>query len=298
MPAATDRRGPDPARDPAPEPRSGLGPMVPHPYRVRRRQRELPDTVTLTLEPAGAGGVPARWVPGQFNMLYAFGVGEVPISISGESGPGLVHTVRAVGAVSRALCAARPGDVLGVRGPFGTGWELEATGPPGGDVVVVAGGIGLAPLRPLVYQLLAQRDRYREVSVLVGARTPDTLLFQRELHAWRSRFDLRVEVTVDHAERGWLGHVGVVTELLGHAVADPARTAAFVCGPEVMLRLTATALADQGVAPAAIRVSLERNMKCAVGHCGHCQLGPVLVCRDGAVFGWDRVARLLSIRGL
>jgi NAD(P)H-flavin reductase len=274
---------------PAPEP------MTPSPYRVRQRRRELPDTVTLALEPLD-GPTPAC-APGQFNMLYAFGVGEVPISISGDprSPSPLLHTVRAVGAVTRALCQARRGDLVGVRGPFGTGWELERAA--GGDVMIVAGGIGLAPLRPVIYQLLAERDRYGAVSLLVGARSPATLLYQRELRAWRSRFDLQVEVTVDHAERGWRGNVGVVTELLGALPLDPATTA-LVCGPEVMMRLTAAALTDRGVPPAAIRVSLERNMKCAVGHCGHCQLGPVLVCRDGAVFDYQRVAPLLATRGL
>jgi NAD(P)H-flavin reductase len=270
--------------------------MVPTLWRVRRRRRELADTVTLALEPLD--GPALRYEPGQFNMLYVFGVGEVPMSISGDPGADgpLLHTVRAVGAVSRALCAARPGDVLGVRGPFGTGWELRHA--EGRDVVVVAGGIGLAPLRPAVYRLLAERHRYGRIAILVGARSPDTLLYQGELRAWRGRFDIDVEVTVDHAERGWRGHVGVVTELLADLPLDPARATALVCGPEVMLRLAARALADRGVPPPAIRVSLERNMKCAVGHCGHCQLGPVLVCRDGAVFDYQRVAPLLAVREL
>ena len=280
----------------APAEPAAPGPMTPSRYRVRRRRRELPDTVTLALDPLD-GPMPA-YAPGQFNMLYAFGVGEVPISISGDPrAPGpLLHTVRAVGAVTRALCQARQGEVVGVRGPFGTGWELERAA--GGDVVVVAGGIGLAPLRPVVYQLLAERDRYGDVSLLVGARSPATLLYQRELQAWRGRFDLRVEVTVDHAERGWRGNVGVVTELLGAVPLRPASTTALVCGPEVMMRLTAAALADRGVPPAAIRVSLERNLQCGIGQCGHCQLGGVLVCRDGAVFDYRRAAPLLAVRGL
>lgn len=268
--------------------------MLPSLYRVRRRRRELADTVTLALEPVD--GPALRYEPGQFNMLYAFGVGEVPISISGDpetAGP-LLHTIRAAGAVTRALCAARPGDVLGVRGPFGTAWELELAA--GRDVVVIAGGIGLAPLRPAVYRLLAERERYARITALVGARSPDTLLYPRELGAWRDRFDIDVEVTVDHAERGWRGHVGVVTELLAGVPLDPARTVAMVCGPEVMMRLAARALVDRGVPGSAVRVSLERNMKCAVGHCGHCQLGPVLVCRDGAVLDYQRVARLLALR--
>ena len=270
------------------------GPMVPSRYRVRQRRRELADTITLALEPLD--GAALRYEPGQFNMLYAFGVGEVPISISGDPdarGP-LLHTVRAVGAVSRALCAARRGDVLGVRGPFGTGWDLGRAA--GRDLVVIAGGIGLAPLRPAVYRLLAERERYGRITVLVGARSPDTLLYARELRAWRGQFDIEVEITVDHAEQGWRGHVGVVTELLAGVALDPARTVGLVCGPEVMMRLAARALVDRGVPASAVRVSLERNMKCAVGHCGHCQLGPVMVCRDGAVFDYEQVSSLLAIR--
>lgn len=268
--------------------------MVPSRYRVRQRRRELADTVTLALEPLD--GPAPRYRPGQFNMLYAFGVGEVPVSVSGdpETGGPLLHTVRAAGAVTRALCAARPGDVLGLRGPFGTAWDLESAA--GRDVVVIAGGIGLAPLRPAVYRLLAERERYGKVVVLVGARSPDTLLYARELRAWRGRFDIEVEVTVDRAERDWRGHVGVVTELLAGVPLDPARTVGLVCGPEVMMRLAARALVDRGVPTSAVRVSLERNMKCAVGHCGHCQLGTVLVCRDGAVFDYQRVASLLALR--
>ena len=268
--------------------------MIPSRYGVRRRRRELADTITLALEPLD--GPALRYEPGQFNMLYAFGVGEVPISISGDPDAGgpLLHTVRAAGAVTRRLCAARPGDVLGVRGPFGTGWDLGRAA--GRDVVVIAGGIGLAPLRPAVYRLLAERERYGRITVLVGARSPDTLLYARELRAWRGRFDIDVEVTVDHAEHGWRGHVGVVSELLEGVPLDPARTVGLVCGPEVMMRLAARALVDRGVPSPAVRVSLERNMKCAIGHCGHCQLGPVMVCRDGAVFDYHQVASLLAIR--
>jgi anaerobic sulfite reductase subunit B len=270
------------------------GPMLPIPYRVAQRRRELADTVTLALEPVDGPAI--RYQAGQFNMLYAFGIGEAPISISGDPGAGgpLLHTVRAVGAVTRALCAARPGDVLGVRGPFGTDWDLETAA--GCDVVVIAGGIGLAPLRPAVARLLAERDRFGRISILVGARSPGTLLYPRELRAWRGRFDVQVEVTVDHAEPGWYGHVGVVTELLAGLPLDPGRTVGLVCGPEVMLRLAARGLVDRDVPAESVRVSLERNMKCAVGQCGHCQLGPVLICRDGAVFDYRRVASLLAIK--
>lgn len=272
-------------------PAERLAPMTPLPYRVEAKRWETPDTATLTLAPAGPAV--ARFRPGQFHMLYAFGVGEVPISVSGdadEPGP-LEHTIRSVGAVTRALCALEEGDALGLRGPFGTGWDVEAA--EGRDVVVVAGGLGLAPLRAAILRLLRNRDRYGEVSVLVGAQAPEALLFAEEIASWHDR--LHVDVTVDRASRTWRGKVGLVTELIPHAPFDPSRTLALVCGPEIMMRFTVRALVERGVSPSAVRLSMERNMKCAIGHCGHCQFGPEFVCKDGPVFQYERVARLLEI---
>ncbi|HEX6472130.1 MAG TPA: FAD/NAD(P)-binding protein [Streptosporangiaceae bacterium] len=279
--------------------------MLPAPYRVIDRHEETYDTVTLRLEPVGAAIPDFR--PGQFTMLYAFGVGEVPISISGDgsgggrtaggdgAGPVLVQTLRAVGAVTRALCDARPGMTVGVRGPYGSDWDVA--GAAGQDLVIVAGGIGLAPLRPVVLAALADRDRYRRVVLLVGARTPRDLLFPAEIAAWRER-GIEVAVTVDQADAGWTGDVGLVTALVDRAVYDPARCAAFVCGPEVMMRFTARSLLRRGVPAHRIRVSLERDMKCGVGLCGHCQLGPLLVCRDGPVVRYDGVADLIVVKEL
>ncbi len=268
---------------------------TPVPYRVVSRVDETRDTSTLELEPLAEG---VRPQPGQFAMLYAFGVGEVPISTSGDparDGP-LTHTIRRVGAVSTALASCDPGDVVGVRGPFGTCWPLAEA--EGGDLLVVAGGIGLAPLRPAVMRALERREAYGAVSLLVGARTPEELLFGSQLEAWRVRDDLEVEVTVDAGVGGWRGRVGLVTKLLPLADVDPARTVALLCGPEVMMSLTARALLAQGLAAERIYVSLERNMRCATGHCGHCQLGPKLVCRDGAVFPFGEVAALMEVREL
>jgi anaerobic sulfite reductase subunit B len=268
--------------------------MTPRPFRVAGRWRELADTWTLELEPlAGARLAP---VPGQFTMLYAFGVGEVPISVSGDPQGPLVHTVRAVGAVSQAICAAQPGDVLGVRGPFGNGWPVQAAA--GSDVVVVAGGIGLAPLRPAVLQILGRRGEYGDVALLYGSRTPADLLYATELQRLRGRFDLQVDVTVDSAEGGWRGKVGVVPKLVGSARFDPGSTVAFVCGPEIMMHFAARALLDRGVAAERIYVSMERNMRCGLGHCGHCQLGPTLICRDGPVYRYDEIRQLLGAREL
>jgi len=270
---------------------TAVPPMWPTGYVVAARKQETPDTVTLMLRPAGNPIEPPR--PGQFTMLYAFGVGEVPVSVSGCGGEALVQTIRAVGAVTRALCAAEPGDMIGVRGPFGTDWQVN--GADGRDMVVVAGGIGLAPLRPVLLAALARRQG--RVVLLVGARSPGELIFPRELETWRRR-GADVRVIVDQADVGWDGRVGLVTELIKEAVADPARTAAFVCGPEIMMRLSAQALADAGVPAGEIRVSLERNMRCGAALCGHCQLGPLLLCRDGPVVSYAEAAPLLAIREL
>jgi NAD(P)H-flavin reductase len=269
-------------------------PMVPVPFRVKKVRRELPDTVTMEIVPEAGG--PFSFAPGQFNMLTAFGVGEVPISISGDPGDParLVHTTRAVGAVSRALDRLKPGQVVGVRGPFGTPWPVEEAF--GHDLLLVAGGVGLAPLRPALYRAMALRRNFTRVILLYGARTPRDMLFRTEIERWRGRFDLDVDVTVDRADTGWLGNVGVVTKLAARARFDPYATIAFVCGPEVMMRHVATDLAARGIADERIHLSMERNMKCGCGLCGHCQWGPHFVCKDGPVFRYDRIRPLLSIR--
>ena len=276
----------------APDPR--LDPMRPVPYRVHQVHVDNDDTFTLELAPP-AGVAPMRFAPGQFNMLYVFGVGEVPISLSGDpdASEHLVHTTREVGAVTRAMRRLRVGDTLGVRGPFGSSWPVERA--EGRDVVLVAGGIGLPPLRPALYHVLKRRDRYGRVVLLYGARTPDDLLFRDELTEWRSHLDLEVHVTVDRATGSWRGNVGVVPPIVRRAPIDPRRTVAMICGPEVMIRATCSELTRRGVSPADIFVSLERNMQCAIGLCGHCQLGRELVCRDGPVFPYERVERALEV---
>jgi NAD(P)H-flavin reductase len=268
--------------------------MVPRRYQVRRRFRETHDTVTLALDPLDAMETP--YAPGQFNMLYAFGVGEVPVSISSHYRPGrpLLHTVRSVGAASDALCRAGPGEVLRVRGPFGGGWGVEHA--EGADLVVVAGGIGLAPLRSALHHALARRSRFGRIVALVGARTPDEVVFRRELERLQDRSDVVIEVTVDRAASGWRGQVGVVTQLIARAPFDPASALALVCGPEVMMRFAAMTLLSRGVPAGRVRVSLERNMKCAIGWCGHCQLGPSFVCKDGPVWSYDQASSLLAVK--
>jgi NAD(P)H-flavin reductase len=263
-------------------------------WRVTANRRESHDTVTLELEPPE----PFGFQPGQFNMLRVPGVGEVPISVSGDpslAGP-VLHTIRDVGAVTHALCTARPGDEIGVRGPYGTSWPVQAA--EGGDVLIVAGGIGLPPLRPAIYHVLARRESFGRLVLLYGARTPSDLLFAGELAAWRSRFDLTVEVTVDTAGRDWYGNVGVVPDLIGKAAFEPGASVAFTVGPEIMMRFAVRALLAAGVPEDRVFLSMERDMQCAAALCGHCQLGPFLVCRDGPVFCYRPLARWLGVREL
>jgi NAD(P)H-flavin reductase len=264
------------------------------PWRVAASQAESHDTVTLELEPPE----PFGFEPGQFNMLRVPGIGEVPISISGDpSRPGpVLHTIRDVGAVTHALCTLRPGQRVGVRGPYGTSWPVRAA--EGGDVVIVAGGIGLPPLRPAIYHVLAHRESYGRLVLLYGARTPNDLLFTAELDTWRSRPGVTVEVTVDTAGRDWHGNVGVVPDLLAKAAFDPGSAVAFTVGPEIMMRFAVRALLAAGVTEDRVFLSMERDMQCAAALCGHCQLGPFLLCRDGPVLGYRPLARWMSVREL
>jgi NAD(P)H-flavin reductase len=281
------------AISPSPDAAFARSPMVPAQFRVVERTRDTADTWTLELVPLDAAGT-LPFEPGQFTMLGVPGSGEVPISISGDPDrpARLVHTVRAVGLATSAICAAAPGRVLGVRGPFGRAWPVEAAA--GADVVVVAGGIGLAPLRPAILRLLARPERYGRIVVLYGSREPAQLLYPGELEEWRDR-GAEVAVTVDAADAAWTGRVGVVPKLVAGATFDPAGAVALVCGPEVMMRFAVTALRALGVAEDRVYLSMERNMQCGIGHCGHCQLGPSLVCRDGPVYTYEELAPWLAI---
>lgn len=271
--------------------------MAPVPYRVGTREVESPDSVTLTLVPVGETLRSPR--PGEFMMLYAFGVGEVAISISGDptvTDGSITHTVRAVGAVSRALHDAEPGTVVGVRGPFGTTWGLDEAGDR--DLVMVAGGVGLCPLRPAVLGALARRARYGRITLIVGARSRADFVFAAQLEKWADEPQIDLHLIVDTATPGWTGEVGLVTAPLRRLELNADRTTAFLCGPEPMLRFGAEVLLAKGIAAQNIRVSLERNMQCGIGWCGHCQLGPLLLCRDGPVVGYDIAGPLLQVKEL
>lgn len=284
-----------PAEVAAPTDRSGVDPWLPHPFRVTSVRRDTRDTVTMNLCPADGRGL--AFSPGQFTMLQSFGVGEVPISISGDPRrpERLTHTVRDVGGVTKALCEVSAGDVLGVRGPYGRGWEVSDG--VGGDIVLVAGGIGLAPLRPAILEVLGSRQDYGRVSVLYGTRTENDVLYDDELSRW-AEAGIDVAVTVDQADTSWTGHVGLVTELIPRARFDPTATLVLACGPEVMMRYVADAIVARGVPSGRVRLSMERNMRCGIGLCGHCQLREFFVCVDGPVFTLDQLRPHLVHREL
>jgi NAD(P)H-flavin reductase len=276
-------------------------PWLTRTVRIANVNAEAEGVSTYRLEfdgPQDAGAY--RFIPGQFNMLYLPGVGESAISMSGDpdggNGAGWIHTVRVAGNVTKTLAGLGRGDTLGLRGPFGAGWPVNELA--GQDVVVVAGGLGLAPLRPLIYHLMNHRDRYGAVWLICGARTPDGLLYQGEYAAWRQR-RLDVQLTVDQADDGWFGHIGVVTLLVDRLVLPrPGQTQLVACGPEVMMKYAALSAKKRGIENDRIWVSLERNMQCAAGLCGHCQLGPEFICKDGPVLRYDRVHPYLFVEQL
>ncbi len=251
-----------------------------------------------------------EYTPGQFNMLYVPGVGEAAISIAGTTTSGMLqHTIRAVGAVTKAIEKGGVGMSLGLRGPFGRGWPLKVatkfdqkTQPVStniyrkGDVVIAAGGIGLAPLRSLIEHISWHRSEYGTVSIVIGARSPSDLLYQDEYDDWRSR-GMKVICTVDRDSSDWKGQIGVVTLLLERLdIPHPSQTTFMTCGPEVMMRYAAKSAISRGIPEAQVYVTLERNMNCAIGLCGHCQLGPKFICKDGPVFQYNSVRALLRVQ--
>ena len=265
--------------------------MTPDVFRITDRREELPGTFTLRLSPEQAGAV-TSFRPGQFNMLYSFGAGEVPISMSGPMDSSeYVHTIRMLGMSTQALERLQVGETVGVRGPFGNGWPLEKIETH--NAIVVAGGLGLAPLRPLLYALLGSNTR---VWLFYGARTPADILYHEELIQWAEKF--KVEVTVDAGDETWDGHIEVVPSLLAKVDFPVENSIAFICGPEIMMHFSIQELLGQGMPASAIYLSMERNMKCAVGHCGHCQWGPTFICRDGPVFCYEDIQPWFQIREL
>jgi len=272
----------------------GLNPMLPRVASIKERHTDTADTFILRLEAENGEPLPA-FSPGQFNMVYVFGVGEVPLSIGGVPSRQLLHTARTVGTVTRGMSQLRPGDQVGIRGPFGSSWPLEEA--VGKDVLIAAGGIGLAALHSTLCYIIERRQEYRDVSLFYGTRTPRDILYSRDMQRW-AEHGVRVAITVDRASSEWRGSVGVVTKLIAGASLDPQNCVALICGPEIMMRFTILELRKRNVPERSIFISMERNMKCAIGFCGHCQFGPEFICKDGPVFRYECIRDWLKIREL
>ncbi|MFO0891176.1 MAG: FAD/NAD(P)-binding protein [Isosphaeraceae bacterium] len=265
-----------------------VSPWKPHPVTIDEIRQEVPGIATYQmslLDPARASNF--RFAPGQFNMVYVPGVGESAISLSSDPGDSVLeHTIRIAGNVTRALARKKVGDQVAIRGPFGSSWPMDAC--TGRDLVIACGGVGLAPLRPAICHIITHRADYGRVFLLYGARTPGDLLFAKEYPDWREH-DIEVEVTVDIGDPDWRGNMGVVPVLFYRLRLNPAKTAILTCGPEIMIRFVIFEALARKIPADRIFLSMERNMNCAIGHCGHCQLGPAFICKDGPVFSYRQM---------
>jgi NAD(P)H-flavin reductase len=265
---------------------------------VMERTQESPTIFTLRLRLNDTAAQAAyRFAPGQFNMLYLYGVGEVPISIMSdpEDRDGIGHTIRALGRVTNGLAALQPGDSVGLRGPYGRGWPLQEMS--GCDVVLVTGGLGCAPVVSVIHYILKRRERFGKLVIIQGVRHAEDLIWHEQYERWSKLPNTQVLVAASEGAAFWPWHVGRVTDLFELAQFNPACAVAMMCGPEGMMRVAADNLLQRGVPESRLYLSMERNMQCAVGRCGHCQFGAAFVCRDGPVFNWGQVKSLLAHRG-
>lgn len=271
---------------------------LPHEAEIVARDQEARDLFTLHLRLAEPQARAAyQFVPGQFNMLYVPAAGEVPISIASDPDQPqlLAHTIRAVGRVTRRLATLAPGDRLGLRGPYGQGWRLQEA--EGQDLIVLTGGLGCAPVVAAIGYVIAHRERYGQLAILQGVKHAADLIWRARYDAWGQLPETEVRLAADQPDHHWTDHVGLVTDLLDQVHLQPQRCVALVCGPEPMMLAGAKRLVQLGVAAERIWLSLERDFQCGIGHCGHCQLGPWFVCRDGPVFRWSDIGWLLGTRG-
>jgi NAD(P)H-flavin reductase len=272
--------------------------LVPEPAEIVEKRSFGPQIHVFRLRLCDPAARPRfDFLQGQFNMVYVPGVGEVAISISSDPDDvDLEHTIRIVGRTTRVIETLCVGDILGIRGPYGSAWPLHEARWK--DVLVVTGGLGCAPVTGAIEYMFRRRANYGRIMVLHGVKKPTDLVHQDRFEAWRRQPDTQVLLTSDQPDRSWRNHLGVVTELFSEVEIDPGRTIVFMCGPEVMMRYGVRILGDRGVSMDRVFVSLERNMKCAIGLCGHCQFGPEFVCKDGPIFPFSRIERFFGVRGL
>jgi sulfhydrogenase subunit gamma (sulfur reductase) len=275
-----------------------MNPHLPLEAQILERVDESPSVFTLRLRlcrQAERDGY--RFAPGQFNMLYLYGVGEVAISIVSDPDEPehLLHTIRAVGRVTHGMARLKQGERIGLRGPYGRGWPLEDA--QGRDVIVLTGGLGCAPVVSVINYIIARRAAYGRLTIIQGVKHADDLLWRERYALWDSLPDTQVLLSADHGGPVWPWHVGLVTGVFDQARIDGARSLVMMCGPEPMMRASVTELSRRGVAEDAIYLSMERNMQCALGHCGHCQYGAAFVCRQGPVFAYPDIKPLFDVKG-
>jgi NAD(P)H-flavin reductase len=270
---------------------------IPHVAVIEQRIQETPTIFTLRLRYDWEVTQPYEFDPGQFNMVTLFGVGEIPISIVNDPQENTFfdHTIRVVGRVSDGLSKLQPGDRVGIRGPFGRGWPLARM--KGKDILLITGGLGCAPLVSVIRYLMRRRDFYGRIHILQGVKHSSDLIWREQYEEWEKLRDVHILLAADVASKGWKGQQGMVTELINQISLRPQRTVALLCGPELMMLTAIANLRDLGLADGSIWFSMERNMQCGIGQCGHCQIGPHYVCQDGPVFNYSDLADFLGARG-
>lgn len=267
-----------------------MNPFVPYTAKILSKRQETPNIFTYTLkieDPDYAQSY--SFLPGQFNMLYVFGVGEVPISIASDpsQSESLEHTIRVVGNVTKLLGKMEAGETLGIRGPFGSHWPLEEAKDK--DLIFITGGLGCAPVTGAIQYALKRRNQYGAIKILHGVKKRHDLIYQKKFKAWKAHPNTQVLLTSDQEDRHWKYQVGVVTNLVDEIEINPEKTVVMICGPEIMMRFAVKNLQARGIANENIYLSLERNMKCALGFCGHCQYGPHFICKQGPVVSFDKM---------
>lgn len=270
---------------------------LPHPAEIIARIQESPTIFTLKTRFIDPSHHPIAFLPGQFNMLYLYGVGEVAISISSDESDKscLSHTIRAVGRVTKAMQALQPGDYIGIRGPYGQGWPLERARTK--DIIIVTGGLGCAPTVSAINYILARRKQYGSLKILQGVKHSDDFIFQKQYAKWQQNRDTEIYIAADLAGPHWPWGVGYVTDMIQTLALDPDKTIAMMCGPEMMMHAAINALVRKGMQEESIYLSMERNMACGVGQCGHCQYGGLFVCKDGPVFAYPTIKALFCEKG-
>ena len=271
---------------------------LPHPAVIDRRVQESPSIFTLRLQYTDTDRQQAfEFVPGQFNMVSLFGVGEIPISIVNDPDDShfFDHTIRVVGRVSKAMQRLQPGDQVGIRGPFGRGWPIAEAREQ--DVLLITGGLGCAPLMTMIHYLLRRRGQFGHIHILQGVKHADDLIWREQYEAWSKELNVNVLLAADLANKDWPWQQGLVTELISQVPLRLERTLAMLCGPEMMMIAAIAQLRELGLADHKIWLSMERNMHCGFAQCGHCQLGPKFVCKDGPVFCYLEIADFFGAKG-